>query len=165
MFSWGKWPTPCSKRDRITSSSMAEFSSIFDTKGAMRSCAYFFTVETEEFYDCRVFLFKYLTFIDQSRTDFTTVALNAVAQKSFHAHLHPSSYSPPLNMSEGEEKEPLHLSDLNPQQGEIWWTCSSIQSGMIPMIEGSVWGTESQQLKCHLKMRILFFKLGCYLDP
>lgn len=44
---FNKLHTPCSKRDVSTSWSIAEFSSIFDTNGAMRSCAYFLTVEEQ----------------------------------------------------------------------------------------------------------------------
>lgn len=44
---WYTLHTPCSKRDLITSSSKAEFSSILGTSGAMRSCAYFFTVNSK----------------------------------------------------------------------------------------------------------------------
>lgn len=38
--------TPCSNRESMTSLSMVEFSSIFDTWGAIRSCAYFLTVKS-----------------------------------------------------------------------------------------------------------------------
>ena len=37
--------TPCSNNENITSSSILEFSSILDTKGAIRSWANFFTVK------------------------------------------------------------------------------------------------------------------------
>lgn len=127
--------TPCSKRDLITSSSMAEFSSIFDTNGAIRSCAYFFTVKQRDrclvIEDCQM-----ASSCHSSRAHVTRAP----------AYLPPSSCSPPPSTFEGEERRSSQLPGLRTCLEQVCWTCSSIQPDMSPMVERSVCRSEGNRV-------------------
>ena len=129
---------------------MAEFSSIFDTNGAMRSCAYFFTVKQQD----RCYLSEKCPNPAVSSISTTHIArlrqdnkwLCEVYGFEFHtAHLLPSSCLPPLNTFEGEGRRTPQQPGLKTCLVQVCWTCSSSQLGcMHPMVDRSVCKTGSR---------------------